>query len=340
MAARALSEVCLVLVAAVADRLEQAAARNEFVRVACSGGPDSLALAAAVAVCHRRFPGLMVEALVVDHQLQTGSARVAFDAVEAVQRLGLPARSVTVTVQRSADGPEAAARTARYAALSAPGGVARGNTAGDVPRQLGVPDLVLLGHTLDDQAETVLLGLARGSGTRSLAGMPAQFGAAPQFWRPLLRVRRSQTEQACADWGLKPWHDPQNRQDRFTRSRLRHRVMPVLSAELGPGIVPALARTATLAGEDADYLDELASTQLARLVTGTSLDCAGLGAQPSALRGRIMRQWLADQGIVGLDFTHTTAALSLVVAWHGQKGIDLPGGHRVVRRGGQLRVVD
>ncbi|CEG94352.1 tRNA lysidine(34) synthetase TilS [Propionibacterium freudenreichii] len=325
MATRALGRAGLALVAAVSDGLQRASEQGSRVRVACSGGPDSLALAAAVAVCARRDPALLAEALVVDHQLQPGSREVAHAAVDAVRGLGLPARTVAVQVPHSGEGPEAAARRARYEALAAP------DAAGG--RR---PDLVLLGHTLDDQAETVLLGLVRGSGTRSLAGMPARFGSAPQFWRPLLGVRRADTERACVEWGLAPWHDPQNRDDRFTRSRLRHRVLPVLTAELGEGFIEALARTATLAMQDADYLDALTSSALTRIMGDGGLDCARLADQPAALQGRLVRRWLATVGIVGLDFERTAAVLELVVAWRGQKGVDLPGGHRVVRRAGVL----
>ncbi|MCT3002288.1 tRNA lysidine(34) synthetase, partial [Propionibacterium freudenreichii] len=235
------------------------------------------------------------------------------------------ARTVAVRVPHSGEGPEAAARRARYEALAAP----------DAPGGRR-PDLVLLGHTLDDQAETVLLGLARGSGTRSLAGMPAHFGSAPQFWRPLLGVRRADTERACVEWGLSPWHDPQNRDDRFTRSRLRHRVLPVLTAELGEGVIEALARTATLATQDADYLDALTSSDLTAIMGDGGLDCARLADQPAALQGRLVRRWLATVGVVGLDFERTAAVLALVTRWRGQKGVDLPGGHRVVRRAGVL----
>jgi tRNA(Ile)-lysidine synthase len=330
MSKHALSASCLKLVAAVEAGLTQSAEKGQLVRVACSGGPDSLALAAAVAVCSGRDSRIRAEALVVDHQLQDDSAQVAERAVRQVEALGLPARSVKVTVPTSPDGPEAAARGVRYGALR----------AADSDGQR--PDLVLLGHTTDDQAETVLLGLLRGSGTRSLAGMPESFGGRPRMWRPFLGLRRADTEQACADWGLEPWHDPHNSQERFTRSRIRHNVMPVLAGELGPAVVESLARTAELAREDADLLDRLAREALVdvaiELPDAVALECVGLAAQPDALQGRIVRQWLVGSGVQAPDFERTRAILELVRQWHGQKAIDLAGGRHIERRAGQLRI--
>ena len=148
-----------------------------------------------------------------------------------------------MTVHDQADGgPEAAARTARYAALQS--------------EAAGRQATIWLGHTLDDQAESVLLGLARGSGPRSLAGMAARTG---RLVRPLLGLRRSVTEQACAELDLDPWRDPHNDDPRFARVRVRRTVLPTLEAELGPGVAEALARTAALVRDDADLLDGLAA---------------------------------------------------------------------------------
>ena len=157
----------------------------------------------------------------------------------------------------TAGGPEAAARTARYAALEA--------ARGDAP--------VLLAHTLDDQAETVLLGLGRGSGARSIAGMRPYD---PPWYRPLLGVRRSLTHAACAELGLTPWHDPHNADRRFTRVRLRTEVLPLLEDVLGGGVAEALARTATALREDTDALDDLADRR-ARRRRGR---CAAGGRRP------------------------------------------------------------
>ena len=236
-------------------------AAGELVLVACSGGADSLALAAATAFAAPRL-GLRAGAVTVDHGLQPRSAERAAKVAALLGELGLdPVRSAAVTVPQAgpgAKGPEAAARVARYGALDA------------AAAEYGAA-AVLLGHTLDDQAETVLLGLARGSGGRSLAGMPARRGP---YRRPLLAVRRAATAAACAELGLEPWQDPHNADFRFARARVRHQVMPALEAALGPGVAEALARTAGQLRADAECLDDLAfaeSGQLRMLATGGRL---------------------------------------------------------------------
>lgn len=284
--------------------------------VACSGGADSLALAAAAQVVGRRR-ALPVRALVIDHGLQEGSAAVAEQTVATLGRLGLSAELAAVTVTPDADGPEAAARRARYAALAA-------------EAQPG--EMVLLGHTLDDQAEAVLLGLARGSGTRSLAGMP---GRRDCFLRPLLGVRAATTAQACRELGLQPWRDPQNLDPAFARARVRHRVLPVLEAELGPGIADALARTAGLARADADLLDQLAAAELAG--QGDDLDCDWLAAVAPALRSRVLRDWLRAHGATDLNAGHLAAVGALATDWHGQSWVEVPS-IRVLREHGRLCV--
>jgi len=298
-------------------------ARLLSVRVACSGGADSLALAAGLVWLdeHQPDPLRRSSALIVDHGLQDGSAEVAAGVAGLVAKLGLTASIAQVTVADSADGLEAAARQARYQAL----------VSGDV-------DILLVGHTMDDQAETVLLGLARGSGTRSLAGMDQQIKIG-DVWllRPLLGLRRSGTEQACADWGLTPWVDPMNADPRFTRVRARA-LLPRLDQTLGPGIVEALARTAKLARADADYLDQLAADQLGPS-TG-DLAVSRLADLPDAIRGRLVRQWLAVGGLTELSYERTQAVLALVDDWRGQVGVDLPAGRRVVRLDGSLRLAD
>jgi tRNA(Ile)-lysidine synthetase-like protein len=235
---------------------------GDLVLVACSGGPDSLALAAALALeaprvgrsVRSRGHGVRAGAVVVDHGLQPGSDAVAARAAQQCRELGLdPVAVRRVEVPRGPAGPEGAAREARYAALDA-AAAEHGAAA------------VLLGHTLDDQAESVLLGLARGSGARSLAGMPRRRGV---YRRPLLGVRRAQTLAVCAALGLDPWHDPTNVPAEGgtaspARSRVRHEALPVLEAVLGPGVVPALARSAALLRDDADALDALAADLLAR----------------------------------------------------------------------------
>ncbi|MFT3860395.1 tRNA lysidine(34) synthetase TilS [Micropruina sp.] len=288
-----------------------AAHQGENVLVACSGGADSLALATAAVVLARRT-GCTVRAAVVDHGLQPGSAEHSRVVAAQLGRLGLPARVLTVRVHSDGAGPEAAARDARYAALAA---------------ELHQGERCYLGHTLDDQAESVLLGLARGSGPRSLAGMPAARG---HFARPLLGLRRSVTEQSCREYGLTWWSDPHNADQRFTRVRVRHTVLPVLEAELGPGIAEALARTAELAREDADALDALTP-----LVTGAELDCAELTGLAPALRHRLLRAWLLRRGAEEVSRGHLLAVAALVTDWHGQRWVEVPG-LRVLRRAGAL----
>jgi len=300
---------------------------DALVLVALSGGPDSLALAAATAFEAPRA-GLRAGVVIVDHGLQSGSADVAARAAQQASALGLaPVRVERVSVGTGAGsggGPEAAARTARYAALERAASEFGAST-------------VLLAHTLDDQAETVLLGLARGSGAASLRGMAAERGI---FRRPLLAVRRSTTVQACADAGLVPWTDPQNADPGFTRVRVRQRVLPVLETELGPGVAEALARTADQLREDAEALDsfaeELAEDLAEHAEAGFSLDAAALAANPPALRQRLIRLAVASEFGVALSRQQTLEVARLVTDWHGQEGVDLPG-VMVVRRGGRLQ---
>jgi len=216
---------------------------GDLVLAACSGGADSLGLAAALAHEAPRL-GLRGGGVTVDHGLQEGSAAQASRVEATLLGLGLdPVRQVRVTVPPGAGGPEAAARSARYTALEREA------------QQTGAA-AVLLGHTRDDQAETVLLGLARGSGPRSLAGMPPRRGT---FRRPLLGVRRPVTAAACEALGLEPWEDPHNADRRFARVRVRLDALPALEAALGPGVPEALARTADQLRADAEFLESISS---------------------------------------------------------------------------------
>src|SRR6185312_15719355 len=159
--------------------------------------------------------------------------------------------------------------------------------------------------TLDDQAETVLLGLGRGSGPRSIAGMVEH---RPPFWRPLLGVRRSATRAACADQGLPVWDDPWNADPDYTRARLRAEVLPLLEDVLGGGVAPALARTAAQLRDDLDALDALAAAELARLDLGvTGLPAEPVAALPTALRRRVLRGWLRAGAVPDLQAVHLGA---------------------------------
>lgn len=293
--------------------------------VGCSGGPDSLALALGARWAARRT-GTRVTAVIVDHQLQAGSGQVAARTLELLRARGIDAQLRTVDASSGDGGPEAAARTARRRALA--------EVAGTSP--------VLLGHTLDDQAETVLLGLARGSGTVSLAGIRPRAG---QFWHPLLEVRRRDTRAACTEWAVTPWHDPQNEDPAFLRSRVRGRTLPSLEADLGPGVAEALARTATLlAGED-EVMTGLARSWLdghglprAEAVSSEPgvLPLPELAAAPIGLARRVVKSWLDVAGLE-ISFAHVEAVLGLLDA-EGGSGVDLPGA-RVLRRGRTLVLV-
>ncbi len=322
MARRALGPASLAVVQAVQDALQPS---DRTLLVACSGGADSLALAFAVRHVAERS-AIPYAAVVVDHGLQQRSAGVAAQAAAALAGLGYgDVRVVDAAVDLAAGrGPEAAAREARYRALDVeppPAGGATGSGG----------STVLLGHTRDDQAETVLLGLVRGSGTRSLAGMAPRTG---HLLRPLLGLSRTVTEAACAELGLRPWQDPHNADPRFARVRARRTVLPTLEQQLGPGVAEALARTAELARDDADLLDALtAEADPGR----DDLDCALLLGLARPLRRRLIRRWLLRHGAAEVTFEHVLAVEPLVTAWRGQGPILVPG-RSVVRRDGSLHV--
>lgn len=294
--------------------------------VGLSGGADSVALTAAVAFEAPRL-GISAAAVIVDHGLQDGSAQAAADAAAVARGLGVGARVVQVAVD-GGGGPEAAARRARYDSLT------------DEARSAGA-GAVLVGHTLDDQAETVLLGLARGSGAGSLQGMAPVSQLAPgvALLRPLLDVRRTTTRAACAAEGLAVWDDPHNADPRFARVRVRRTVLPVLEAELGPGIALALARTAAQLREDAEAFDEMIDETIEDIVehaeAGISVSVAALAANPAALRHRIIRHIVSAEFGAGLTRAQTLEVARLVTDWAGQGPIDLPG-CRARRVGGRL----
>ena len=194
-------------------------------------------------------------------------------------------------------------------------------------------DLVLLGHTRDDQAETVLLGLTRGSGGRALAGMRPAFD---HYRRPLLDVSHTDTVTACQVEGLRIWEDPHNDDPAFTRVRVRRRVLPMLEDELGPGVTDALARTAEQLRPDMELLDAYADQALRDL--GDELPVDGLLALPGPIRTRVLRLAAVAAGAPAgeLFHQHVVAVDALVTDWHGQKWVDLPGHLRAVRRDGLL----
>jgi tRNA(Ile)-lysidine synthase len=290
------------------------------VLVACSGGADSLALLAA-AVFEARDRPWPVVGVTVDHGLHDASAEVATHVVGQMASLGADeTASIRVSVTADGHGLEAAARQARYAVLE------------EIADRFG-SRTVLLGHTLDDQAETVLLGLARGSGARSLAGMRRIVGI---FSRPLLAITRAQTEEACRAQDIDWWTDPANADPQFTRSRVRNTVMPLLETELGPGVAAALARTADLLRADVEHLDDLAGSAYAALPEPLPVET--LLTLAPAVRTRVLRLAAVRAGArdAELFHEHVRALDVLLTDWHGQGPVDLPGHVRGVRRDGLL----
>lgn len=303
--------------------------QNALVLVAVSGGADSLALASAVAF---EAPGLGLRAgsVTVDHQLQDASTAVAHRAAGLCADLGLqPTLVEQVNVADTRDGPEAAARTARYAALAA------------AAKRSGA-NAVLLGHTRDDQAETVLLGLARGSGARAVTGMSTDSRATPdglRLLRPLLDITRIQTNDACVALDLQPWHDPHNDDPRYLRVRVRQ-ALAELESDIGPGVTAGLARTAALVRQDCDELDRQAADS-AYVLGESPWQVTEFTALPPALRSRVWRTLLTAAGSPGGDLgkVHIDAVDALLTAWRGQGPIDIPGRLQVRRQHGVIEVL-
>jgi tRNA(Ile)-lysidine synthase len=299
-----------------------------LVLVACSGGPDSLALAAATAFVAPRA-GLRAGLVTVDHGLQEGSAERAKDVASWASAAGFaPVELVTVDVAGRPGGPESAARDARYEALVA------------AARRCAAP-AVLLGHTRDDQAETVLLALARGAGPRGLAGMPERRDVSGvALLRPLLDVSRADTVRACAEAGIEPWADPHNRDPAYARARVRATALPALVEALGPAVVANLARSAALLAADGAALDALAARELAGAAgaAGGLLVAALVRLEPG-VRGRVLHAWARSLGVPGgaLSHRHVAALDALVTRWRGQGPVHLPGGTTVARAGPELR---
>lgn len=285
--------------------------RGAPVGVAFSGGPDSAALLAATCFVHDG----PVTAVIVDQHWYDKSTAVAGGAAAVARRLGAAA----VVLDGPAPRSEAAARVARYDALDR-----------------AVADLrlvvMLLGHTRDDQAETVLIGLARGSGARSLAGMVSRRGA---YRRPLLGVPRDTTRAACAAQEIETYTDPANADISFVRTRVREQALGALEAALGHDVRANLARTARLLRDDNDLLDELAGDAAAEALVDGELDVARLAGLPAALRTRILHRWAAAVGGAPTA-AHVGALDALVVGWRGQGAVSLPGGVRVGRRSGRI----
>jgi tRNA(Ile)-lysidine synthase len=300
-------------------------APGELVLVACSGGADSLALASAARFETERRE-LHCGLVTVDHGLQDGSADRAHELSTWARATGFsPVLNEKVTVGK-AGGPEAAARDARYEAL-----VAAAKRAGAAA--------VLLGHTRDDQAETVLLALTRGAGPRGLAGMPERRTVdGVLFVRPLLDIGRAETRAACAALTLAVWEDPHNTDPSYARARVRA-ALPALVATLGQDMIANLSRTARLLAADNEVLDDLAAGVATAAIVDGSLAVSALVDLPAAIRTRVLHGWARSLGAGGaLSYRHVEALDTLVTDWRGQGPVALPGGVLVARRGGCLSV--
>ena len=292
---------------------QQASTASSTYLVAVSGGGDSLALAWAAGIELPKL-GFSVGAVVVDHQLQPDSAETAERAAEQASTLGLSPVVIKTVEASGPGGPEDAARRARYQAFT------------EAVHETGAAG-VLLAHSEDDQAETVFLGLARGSGPGSLKGMAPSDGV---LHRPLLGISRTVLRQALQDAGVEWWEDPHNSDQRYARVRVRNDVMPVLEDALGPGISQALARTAELFREDAEALEELAAQVVDQAVvhhgpTHVSVNVVEVMDQHPAVLGRVLRTMILTVGGGSPSYAQTKAMLALVTSWKGQSAVSVPG---------------
>ena len=289
--------------------------------IAVSGGADSLALAAACEFEAKKL-GLKIAAAVIDHSLQKGSDKVATQTAKSLAALGFEEVVVKKITVGKAGGPEAAARIARYTAL-------------ETIRQKTKSNFVVLGHTSSDQAETVLLGLVRGSGSKSLSGMSEKTGL---LLRPLLGIERATTEAFCKDSGIKYWSDPQNMDEKFLRVMIRKHVLPFLEKQLGGSVAASLVRTSDQLREDDQYLDSQASKSFKKYAkvsgSGISFDAKAIEKLPAAILNRVIKKALDGFGSES-SRTHVLAVSDLVLSWHGQKPLALPG-VRVVRKGNTI----
>ena len=295
---------------------------GDRILLAVSGGADSLLLAAATNLEASKV-GIQLNALVVDHQLQNGSGDVALSAQKKLIELGITeAKVAQVLVNKDVGngGLEAAARRARYEALEA-----EADRIGAVA--------IFLGHTEDDLAETVLLGLARGSGTRSLSGMAFQVG---RYVRPFLELTRAQVLAACKESGIEYWSDPHNQDPSFARVRVRNEILPIMEKEIGPGISLALARTSRILREDADALDLIAGELFASLADPAQIPIELIAEVPSAVRKRVIKRAIEAMGAPTLTAEQILEVDALVGAWKGQGPVALAGGITARRDSGRL----
>lgn len=358
-------ELCDVQAPEFAQHGDHAVASDApLVLVACSGGRDSMALAAVSHIVCTSM-GVRCGAVIVDHGLQAGSEQVASEAADRCHALGLgPVIMRNATVQARGEGLEAAARQARYDELCA-----AAHESGAIA--------VLLAHTMDDQAETVLIGLLRSRGVDALAGMPQVFTrSGATFARPLLTLTRAETTGICEDLGVEYWDDPTNGDavdgelpdDYPLRSRVRHDLLPAIERFAGFNVTRHFAESARLARMDKEYLDQRSDEVMGEAVaavdwpassaavsTDTPRACAaddtndsghGIGLmigvkriarEPEAIRLRVIAHALSQAG-VNASAAQIAAIDRLVVDWHGQGGVSLPRGYSANRKKHVIRV--
>lgn len=291
---------------------------SQTILFGCSGGADSMALALALFLEANQTKVIPV---VVDHGLQNGSAQITSQTIFKLKEIGYTQVETAVAQVKITDGLEASARRARYQIF---------NQFIDTYR----PKYFLLAHTLNDQAETVLLGLARGSGARSLSGMAVENNI---YVRPLLKISRQTTVAACHEGGIEIWSDPHNDDLRFSRVRTRKNVLPNLEENLGPGITEALVRSADLLRDDADALDSFALEYFAQ-TDSLNLSVNELERLPRAIRTRVLRLAIYQAGAPAgsLSAEHINSAEALISDWHGQKELSLPGDVKLLRNSGRI----
>lgn len=358
-------ELCDVQAPEFAQHGDHAVAADApLVLVACSGGRDSMALAAVSHIVCTSM-GVRCGAVIVDHGLQEGSERVAGEAADRCRALGLgPVILRNATVQARGEGLEAAARQARYDELCA-----AAHESGAIA--------VLLAHTMDDQAETVLIGLLRSRGVDALAGMPQVFTrSGATFARPLLTLTRAETTGICEDLGVEYWDDPTNGDavdgelpdDYPLRSRVRHDLLPAIERFAGFNVTRHFAESARLARMDKEYLDQRSDEVMGEAVAavdwpassaavstdapracvagdtndsghgiGLMIGVKRIAREPEAIRLRVIAHALSQAG-VNASAAQIAAIDRLVVDWHGQGGVSLPRGYSANRKKHVIRV--
>ena len=292
--------------------------------LAVSGGPDSIAMAAICAQLQTEF-SLDFYPVTINHQLQSESADWAKQTVEVCKSIGLTnAIAINVDVnQNSGNGLEAAAREARYMALQ------------DYTKKVGAR-AIMLAHTMDDQAETVLMRIARGSSTRSLSGMAHISG---ELWRPLLDVERKTLHEALNALDIPTITDPHNFNRQFTRVKIRLDVIPKLIEALGQNVVPGLARTARMARLDTEALESIAASIYPKCIVENELLIGELLSHPLAIQSRIVHHWLMNKGVAptSLSSDHIFAICRMAKDPQVKGPIKVTGGVEVQKASGRLR---